>query len=89
MSAFDEAEAASSSTRSGTTGGRVVRPVAMRPAGAPESTGSGGSVYDAQVAAISQNLKDLAQTLPATRRQVDQIGTRMDTTELRSKMCVC
>lgn len=90
MSAFDEAEASSSLTGrgGGTSVNRIVRPVAVRPSNAPDSTGStGGGLYDAQVSSISQNLKDLAQLLPATRRQVDQVGTRMDTNELRSKMC--
>lgn len=36
--------------------------------------------------AISQSLRDLANLQPATRRQVDQIGTRLDTIELRTKM---
>ena len=96
MSAFDEAEAATSSgpRGGGSAGGRILRPVAVRPTGPPSSinstgSASGGGLYEAQVTAISQSLRDLANLQPATRRQVDQIGTRLDTVELRTKMYGC
>jgi hypothetical protein len=85
---------------SGPRGTRVLRPVAMRPAGGPSTAPAGGfdarapasyqnsaaSAGDALFDSIKRDILRLNPLILSTRKYVEQIGTRLDTIELRKKM---
>ncbi len=98
MSAFDDAEAAASGR--GGPSSRVIRPVAVRPTGGPStapassfesargipSYQNAGGAYDTLFDAIQRDLTRLTPLISATRKNVEHLGTRLDTAELRKKM---